>query len=171
MERVHEIEGTDLLKLAEVTLPLPNQQQLLTSFDTAKQAWVFASPNPNLRVIGNFNAPVAPGMNGFGFAVGIMTSLLNVAGLHGRYFLRDGYHRAYGLLASGIRYVPALVANYSAIEAVGLPPQGMLPQDAYLGDRPALLTDYLNDEVAADTTVQSNRKVIVLQALEMNVFD
>jgi hypothetical protein len=31
---------------------------------------------------------------------------------HGRYFLRDGYHRAYGLLSAGITHVAALVRDY-----------------------------------------------------------
>jgi len=43
----------------------------------------------------------------------------------------------------------------------------MLPQDAYLGDRPPLLVDYLNNEVAATTTAPATQKVIVVQALEI----
>jgi hypothetical protein len=43
---------------------------------------------------------------------------------------------------------------------------GMLPQNAYLGDRPALIRDYLNDEVAADVLVPATQKVVVITALE-----
>ena len=46
-------------------------------------------------------------------------------------------------------------------------PNGMIPLDAYLGDRPPLLTDYLNSAVSAITTVPAMQKVVVVQALEI----
>jgi hypothetical protein len=100
---------------------------------------------------------------GFGFAVRQQQSYVQVARLGDRYFLRDGYHRAYGLLAAGIRYVPALVKDFPSFEEVGLPP-GLLPQGAYLGDRPPLLTDYLDDSVAANTSLPVAQKMVVVQA-------
>jgi hypothetical protein len=92
---------------------------------------------------------------------------MQVAGLAGRYFLRDGYHRAYGLLNAGITHVPALVKDFGSFEEIALPP-GMLPQAAYLGERPPMLPDYLDDVLAADTSIPVTQKMVVVQALELN---
>lgn len=165
--RVEGLTADALLAIARVTLPLPSQEMLPVAFDPAKNAWILSSPNPNLRVVGNFSAPVGVGLSGFGFAVALQKSYLQVAGLDGRYFLRDGYHKAYGLLARGITKVPALVKDFATFEEVGMPP-GLLPQGAYLGARPPVLTDYLSDDVSADTLLPITQKMIVVQALELH---
>jgi hypothetical protein len=81
--------------------------------------------------------------------------------------LRDGYHRAYGLVAAGITHAPALVKDFNTLEDANMPP-GLLPQSAYLGERPPLLLDYLDDGVAVDTNIPSTTKMIVIQALEVS---
>ncbi len=167
IKRVAGIGAGDVSAIADVTLPLHVDIALPVAFDQSKNSWIISAANPNLRVVGHFNAPVAPGVLGFGFAVALHKSYLQVAGLNGRYFLRDGYHRAYGLLAAGIHQVPALVKDFASFEEVGLP-AGLLPQAAYLGDRPPLLPDYLNDSVAADTLLPITQKMIVIQGLELN---
>lgn len=165
--RVEGIAAGDMAAIALVTLPLPKREQFPVSFDPLKNTWLFASPNPNLRVIGNFSTSVGPGFSGFGFAVGQQQSYMQVAGVNGRYFLRDGYHRAYGLVAAGITHAPALVKDFNTLEEVQLP-VGLLPQSAYLGERPPLLVDYLDDAVAVDTNIPSTTKLIVIQALEVS---
>src|SRR5437879_13199973 len=110
---------------------------------------------------------IQPGVNAFGFVVAVATSMLQVASYHGRYLLRDGYHRAYGFLSRGITRVPALVREVATFDALGLP-IGLLPQDAFLGDRPPLLVDYLNDEVAADVVMPVTQQVVSIQASELN---
>jgi hypothetical protein len=79
----------------------------------------------------------------------------------------DGYHRAHGFLRRGINVVPALVGDVGSFEELGLPPLGMLAQDAYLGDHPPLLADYLSDEVAAEVMVPTTQKTIVIAGLEL----
>jgi hypothetical protein len=165
--RVEGIAAGDMLGIALVTLPLPKREQFAVTFDQLKNTWLFASPNPNLRVIGNFSTSVGPGFAGFGFAIAQQQSYMQVAGVNGRYFLRDGYHRAYGLVAAGITHAPALVKDFDTIEDAQIPP-GLLPQSAYLGDRPPLLVDYLDDTVAVDTNIPSTTKMIVVQALEIS---
>jgi hypothetical protein len=166
LKRVEGVAADDMRALASITIPLPVPEPIPLLFDPTKNAWILSSPNPNLRVAGQFNGPVGPGVSGIGFIVTLQKSYLQVAGLGGRYFLRDGYHRAYGLLAAGIRHVPGFVKNFESFEQIGLP-QGLLPQGAYLGDRPPLLADYLNDQVAADTNIPIVQKMVVVQALEL----
>jgi hypothetical protein len=166
-ERVDQLESNNLEALAAFTIPQAIPSQIAAQFDPNKQAFVFASPNPNLRILGAWNGQPVPGGNPvFGFVVGVVTSFMNVGIFRGRVFLRDGYHRALGLLRRGINEVPVWVREYASFEHLGLP-QGMLPQDAYLGERPSRLPDYYNDEVAISADRPSTQKVLVIQANEL----
>ena len=66
-----------------------------------------------------------------------------------------------------IKVVPAFVSEAPSFEGLGLPPVGMLPQDAFLGDRPPLLADYLSDEVSAAVMVPATQKTIAIVGLEL----
>lgn len=165
--RVRGLAATDIPGIAAVTLPLHSPMKMSVVFDPHKNAWLFSSPNPNLRVAGHFNAELAPGSNGFGFVVEVALSYLQVAGFNGRYFLRDGYHRAFGLLAAGIHFAPALVKDYAAFEEIQMP-AGLLPPPTYLGSRPPLLVDYLDSTVATDTHLPVMTKMVVVQAIDLN---
>jgi hypothetical protein len=164
----------DMVGLAGITVPVVARTPLRASFDEARNAWVIVSSNRNLRLIGRFTAPV-PGSPlggasgdppGFGFVVTVVPSYLQVAEFRGRYILRDGYHRALGLLTAGIRTVPALVCSVAAIEQLSVP--GALPQEAYMGDRPPVLADYLADDVAADVLLPASQKMVLIQGMEID---
>jgi len=128
------------------------------------------SPNPNLRIAGHFAGPLqgaAPGPPLLGFFVAFMPSFVQVARFEGRYVLRDGYHRALGLLASGISQVPAFVRDFDAIEQ--MVPPGMLPQGAWLGTTPPVLPDYFDNGVAATVALPAVQKLLIVQAIEATV--
>jgi hypothetical protein len=94
---------------------------------------------------------------------------MQVASSKGRYVLNDGYHRAYGFLRRGINVVPALVRDFPSLdEFFGRHAQGArLPLDRLMGERPALLPDYLADDVAATAMVPPADKMIVIAALQL----
>lgn len=167
VERVAEVDAKDVLSIARVTLPASQTIQLPATFDQIQKAWVLTSANPNLRVTGVGQASAPNGAPMFGFTVGLVTSFVRVAQYQGRYILVDGYHRAHGLLRRGMSIVPAFVSEVQSFEALGLPAVGMLPQEAFLGDRPPFLSDYLSDEVAADITVPAMQKTIAIVGLEL----
>jgi hypothetical protein len=172
MTRVKGLTATDLLGIAALTLPVPAPTpDLPCAFDDVRQTHIISSANPNLRVAGQFSGlqlEIGPGLKlpAFGFVVSAFQSYLSVAGVGGRYFLRDGYHRAYGLLRAGITHAPALVRNYGSVEETGLP-AGMLPFGSFMGERPPTLGDYLDDDVCADTFAPITTKMIVIQALQL----
>jgi hypothetical protein len=89
-----------------------------------------------------------------------------VARFQGCCVLRDGYHRAFGLLSRGISRVPAFVRGFDTLE--DLAPAGMLPQSAWLGQRPPLLRDYHDDRVAESVRLPAQRKMVIVQALELS---
>ncbi len=171
--RVRSAVGTDELGLARITLPLPRREPISWTFDAQRNAFIVTSPNPNLRVAGHFNSTVggeAPGIvfDGFGFALSYQRSYLQVAVIAGRPVLRDGYHRSYGLLKAGISRVPAFVKHYATWEDAGMP-SGLLPEAVCLGDRPPMLTDYLDDGVAMDRWIPATRRLLLIQAIDLNI--
>jgi hypothetical protein len=165
-ERTSEAVPGDLLSVAQVSLPIPQPVELPAQFDSVRQAWIFSSRNPNLRIPGTFGGPVQPGLVGFGFLVSVLPSFMQVAGFRGRVLLRDGYHRAFGLLRRGIGRDPVFYREYETFEDLQLS-AGMLPQDAYLGSRPATLGDYLLDDVAKDAQLPASQKMILIQGTEI----
>ncbi len=116
VERTRGVQPADLNGIAAISLPLPRAAALPVLFDQARQSWILSSANPNLRVIGNWNAEIQPGILGVGFGVAIMPSFVQVARFSNRYVLRDGYHRAYGFLRAGISIVPVLTREFEPFE-------------------------------------------------------
>ncbi len=165
-QRVAEVDGHDWVSMASVSLPLPTPTQLPAQFDNIRQAWIFTAANPNLRIVGTWGGPLPQGAVGFGFIVAILPSFVQVAHYQSRYLLRDGYHRAIGFLSRGITVVPAFVRDFETFDDLGFNP-GMLPQDSYLGQRPPVLPDYLDESVSAQVTLPATQKMVVIQGLEV----
>jgi hypothetical protein len=164
-DRVRDIDPADFDTVAEVTLPLPSKAQLPAQLDEHRTAWMITAANPNLRITGGIGGELQPGLISFGFAVAIMPSFLQVVRHHGRYVLRDGYHRAYGLLARGITHAPAFVRDFG-VRDLGTG-AGLFGTDVYLGERPPCLADFLDDNVAADVDVPVVQKMVVIQGMEL----
>jgi len=164
-QRVAGLDPGDLLSIAELTLPINHTAPVSVEFDEFKQAYILTSPNPNLKVVANFNGPLPNGMPGFGFGVAVAASYVQVVRFQNRYVLRDGYHRAFGLLSRGITRVPAFIRDFDTAE--NLAPAGMLPQNTWLGDRPPLLRDYHDGRVAESVSLPARHRMIVIHALEL----
>ena len=164
--RTAEAEAGDPEALARITLPLESDSVPSIQFDHQQKAWLVSSDNPNLDVIGHFSRPLKGG-GGCGFLVALQPSFMQVISVRDRYLLKDGYHRALGLLARGVHLVPALFLETSADRDFDLG-TGLLPRQAWLGPRPPRLTDYLLDTVAAEIALPTARRMVVIQALTLN---
>ncbi len=164
-ERVAGLDPDDPRSIAELTLPINYTAPVSVQYDELKQAYIITSPDPNLKVIGNIGGPLPDGVPGFGFKIGVAPPFMQVARFQGRYLLRDGYHRSFGLLSRGITRAPALVRDFDTTE--NLAPAGMLPQSVWLGDRPPLLRDYHDDRVGESVLLPAQHRVIVIHALEL----
>lgn len=166
--RVEGVDPADLGQLASVTLPIasPQGESIQVQRDESGKQWLIASRNPNLQVMGYFSGPIQQGAPpAFGFPVGIPPAFVQAVCYQGRWLLRDGYHRSFGLLSLGARYVPAFVRDMNAIRDV-VPNPGLLPNEAFLGPRPPTLLDYSDDAVAAATQLPSATKIVIVQAFE-----
>jgi hypothetical protein len=164
-ERVAGLDPGDLQSIAELTLPVTGGAPASVQYDELKQTYTITSPNPNFKVVGQVSGPLPDGTMAFGFKVTMTASFLQVARFQGRYVMRDGYHRAFGLLSRGITRVPAYLRNFDTTE--NLAPAGMMPQATWLGDRPPLLRDYHDDRVAEPVSLPAQHRLIVINALEL----
>lgn len=166
-ERVAAAQREDVGTLARITLPFEAPTPPLMRFDEEQQSWIFTSPNSNLRVLGRFHAELEPEGHGFGFAIAVVRSFMQVSSFGGRYFLRDGYHRAYGLLERGIRNVPVMLKECANEEDL-VPPEGMLTRNILFSPCPPLLPDFLDDGVTASIELAATAKTVVIHASELH---
>ena len=170
-ERTNLAQNGNMAELAKISIPIRSgPENIPVQFDQLRNTWMITSRNPNLKVVGNFSAPVMNGsqqFTGVGFMVTIMPSFIQVVRYRNRLVLRDGYHRSLGLLSRGIHRVPVLFKEFGNFDPMGIGP-GMLPDAAYLGDRPPFLADYLDNTVSAEVNLPATQKMIVVQGIEMN---
>jgi hypothetical protein len=67
-----------------------------------------------------------------------------VGELRGRWFLRDGYHRAYRLLQAGVHRIPAAVIHARTIEELGATKPWFFGETQLFSERPPQVTDFLD---------------------------
>jgi hypothetical protein len=171
--RLATLATDDLTDLAVHTLPLAGKAHLDLFVDNPTRPSVIkvASSDPNLRVMGFANGQPDGHTSAqvVGAVVGATASYMQVGIFAGRPILRDGYHRAVELLERGTAVVPALVRTIDNVEEL-FPswqrPQ-LLPDATWLGDNPALLTDYLDDEFSATVHLPATSKAIVITISEV----
>jgi hypothetical protein len=110
-----------------------------------------ANPNLQFRAGQSIEAPVV--LHGG-------SPFLEVAEYRGRWFLRDGYHRAYRLLRSGITLMPSVIVHAGTLAELGPVQPWFFDEDALFGVRPPLVSDFLNDELTMTYTRPLLRKVL-----------
>ncbi len=164
-EGVIGVDPENLESVARVTLPTSVNVTVQTSMGPTGTVWMLVSSSFDLRVLGNFAGQVTPNSGTvYGFPVGVTPSALQVLWHGDRYVLRDGYHRALGLLRAGVTRAPAFVWHSGPVEPPL--PAGLLPASAYMGERPPTLRDYLDETVSAEGAVPLLRKVITISVSE-----
>ncbi len=89
-----------------------------------------------------------------------------VAGFRGRWFLRDGYHRAYHLLQAGVDCVPAVVIYARSMEELGATAPWFFNEEQLFSDRPPQVTDFLDDTMILHYERTALRKVIRIRIEE-----
>ena len=166
--------------LYELCVPRTQPSHPLGAFtDADGKGFTISSFNPNLRIAAGqiSEAQVAPGpgmptvrMQAVTLLVFMGTSYLQVVRYRDRCFIRDGYHRAAGLLRAGIYEVPCIFIEAQSFEQVG-PVQvpGTVSYEILYSQRPPFLTDFWNDEVAAEVSQPAVRKVVRIRGEEFVV--
>jgi len=70
---------------------------------------------------------------------------LEVAEFNGRWFLRDGYHRAYRLLCGGISHMPAVIVWARDLSELGPVHPWFFGEETLFALRPPRVTDFLDE--------------------------
>src|SRR5882724_9361709 len=147
------------------------------SSDPDNKGFTISSLNPNLRIVGAqvSDADVSPAigmppmkMKAFTILAFTGLSYLQVVRYRDRCFVRDGYHRATGLLRRGVRVVPCIFIEARNFGEVGCPP-GSLTDEVMYGDRPPRLVDFWDDATAREVEQIAIRKVLRVRGDEFLV--
>jgi hypothetical protein len=86
--------------------------------------------------------------------------LIEVGCYRGRWFLRDGYHRAHRLLRSQTFEVPAVVIHARSLEELGSNQEWFFPERILFSCRPPAVTDFLRDDLVLRWIRRARRKVV-----------
>jgi hypothetical protein len=137
-------------RLIEIAFASPNPVICDVVHDTDKKTVTLQSSNPNvqLRVTQDPAAPVA---------VYAGSPFFEVAQYAGRWFLRDGYHRAYKLLRAGIFQLPAVIVRARTLEELGALQPQFFSEAILLSEHPPFVSDFLNDAL----TIEYERHPII----------
>jgi hypothetical protein len=168
----------DPAAIAELCLPTEQPEPPLGGFmDQDGLGFTTSSLNPNLRVTGAQVSDALVGtspdvppqkMKAITFFVSLGSSYVHVARYQGRYFLRDGYHRAVGLLRAGITDAPAVIIDAPAFQYI-VPTPGLFDHEVAFSDHAPMLTDFWDDSVSADARQPAVRTVLRIQAQKFPV--
>jgi hypothetical protein len=97
---------------------------------------------------------------------------LEAAEFCGRWFLRDGYHRAYRLLQAGVHRVPAVVIFTRTIGELGATEPWFFGEEQLFSERPPRVTDFLEEDLVLRYERTAFRKVIRIRVEEsLQAFD
>ena len=114
-----------------------------------------ANPDLQLRLLPNAGANGYSPLSLYGGS-----PFFEAAELRGRWFLRDGYHRAYRLLQAGVDRVPAVVIKARTLEELGATDTWFFSEDTLFSDRPPRIADFLEEDLVLRYDRIPLRKVI-----------
>ena len=109
----------------------------------ATRTLILRSSNPNLH-IATTNDVASP------LSIRTAGPFFEVARFRNRWFLRDGYHRAYALLRAKVYEVPAVIILTSTLEELGASQPWFFPEEILFSSSPPRLTDFLEDDLVIE---------------------
>jgi hypothetical protein len=110
------------------------------SHDHASQMLLLRSNNPNLhvRITGDVNSPLR---------IHAGSPFFEVARFRDRWFLRDGYHRAFAFLRAGVFEIPAVIVHAKTIEELGATKPWFFSEEVLFSADPPRVLDFLDDNL------------------------
>ena len=156
-------------ELLQLCLPLRSENQPAVGFDERANAWIVRSRDATIEISGRYAGGfegVDPAAQGFGFIVSAQPSRLLAFNVNGRLVLRDGHHRAIGLLDRGVTRVPALVGTGQFRDFTA---HGTLSLQRLSEPGAPLLSDYLDDAVSVSMALPRTERVMLFQSTEIEL--
>ena len=99
------------------------------------------NPNLQLQISDGTSSPIT---------VHAGSPFFEVAQYRERWFLRDGYHRAYSLLRSGVFRLPAVIVQARTLEELGATRPWFFPEEVLFSPTPPRVTDFLDDNLVLE---------------------
>jgi hypothetical protein len=167
-------------EILPICLPVNRISPYTYNLDGDAKGLTLSSFDPNFRALGIYLGPATVQTNPNVPAVeleqavimnfGAPVSHLHVAKYKGRYFLRDGYHRAVSLLRLGITDVPCIVIEANSLKEVYSAAGNFLGEEVLMGPRPPLIGDFLDNDVSGVGETNEMRKIVRIREDEFMVY-
>jgi hypothetical protein len=177
--RAQQVVAKDPASLFSFCLPQPGHDARVSgTLDKVNKTITLTSQNRNLRIgsplIVDLEVSPREGQpprkeKHIGFTVELGAPFVHVVECNGRWLLRDGYHRCYGLLKRSIYRIPCVFTKAREFAETGAAAPGFFPDEILFGDRPPFLTDFLDDSVAGTSKRAAQQKVVRIAASEFAV--
>jgi hypothetical protein len=135
--------AADWPALLELSFGLPKPVEYEAVHDRSTETIILRSGNPNLhfRVTNDPTYPLSVHAGG---------PFFEVARFRNRWFLRDGYHRAYALLQARIFEVPAVIVEAETIEELGADQPWFFPEEVLFSNTSPRIVDFLNEDLVLE---------------------
>jgi hypothetical protein len=169
---------SDARSLLELCIPTEQPSVPVGAFtDQDGKGFTVSSFNPNLRIAGGqiseaqvSQAPGIPAvkMQAITLLVFMGASFLQIVRYKDRSFIRDGNHRAAGLIRRGIFEVPCIFIEARSFDEVGAA-SGTFSYETLYGDRPPGLADFWQEDVSRPLQQLAVRKVVRVRGEEFVV--
>jgi hypothetical protein len=107
-----------------------------------------ASPNLHFRITDDSSSPIA---------IHSGSPFFEVAHYRDRWFLRDGYHRAFRCLQAQVFHLPAVIVKARTLEEVGAVQPWFFPEEDLFSAAPPQVVDFLDDRLV----IEYNRSPLI----------
>lgn len=157
------VESQDVAWSSRIDLAFPPHRSSYFAHMLSHNGLTLISENPDLTL----RLHTKPDKElPFGLTIHHGSPFMEVGVYRGRWFLRDGYHRAYRLLRSGIVEMPAVIVHARTLEELGANQPWFFPEQVLFQNRPPLATDFQCDELLVRWRRPVRRKVIRIAITE-----
>jgi hypothetical protein len=143
--------------LERVDLAFPSERKSGYEIERGATELVLRSANPDFRVRLEDRLE-SPERCSFRLEHG--SPFMEVAHYGGRWFLRDGYHRASRLMRVGVFEVPAVVIEARTLQELGAAQRWFFAESTLFSDRPPAVMDFCEDNLILQWRRPARRKVI-----------
>jgi len=138
-------------------------------FDSTSNTFSIVTDNLDFRILGQVQGEEQESGRKFaGFAYGGGLPQMSVVEYRGRFFLKNGYHRAFALHKAGHRRVPCLVLHTDNYAMTGAQAAGFFALDTMLSERAPRLEDF--DSSAAVPIPRRILRVMITVHAERVIF-
>ncbi|HTA64216.1 MAG TPA: hypothetical protein VK753_01815 [Xanthomonadaceae bacterium] len=142
-------------QLLEICLPL-QQAPENSRIARGPQSILLKTPSLNVRL--ESAGVIGPGVLGVKF--GIDLPLVRVVRHNGRCYLRNGFHRAFGLRKAGATHMPCLFRDNADLEAVGIRQDGTTFAPAMMASTNAPTLAHFTSGRAHEVSLRSMSKIL-----------